>query len=89
MKKLFVIGLVLLFPSLLFADKDDISEFDGNNWTRFTPIEKLSFVNGFISASDYIISAGSGYPFYSEFSNRSPCPVAPRWWKRFQQALLY
>jgi len=69
MKKLIILILLLCIPSVSFAEKDDIGEFDGNSWLSWSALEKISFLRGFLSASGYIVSANSGGIFYCSITN--------------------
>lgn len=67
MRKLLVISFLVLLTSICYAEKEDIGEFDGNSWIGWTAVEKISFLRGYLSASGYIILAGSGGVYYCSF----------------------
>lgn len=64
MKKLLVIAILVLLPTICYAQKEDIGDFGGNTWLTWTTVEKISFLRGFISASGYITSEASGSTYY-------------------------
>lgn len=67
MKKLLFLGaLLFLFPVLSIAEKEDVGDFDGNNWAIWSSERKLTFLGGFLSASGYIVEESKEGLFYSK-----------------------
>jgi hypothetical protein len=83
MKKIFLIGLYLLMATTCFADKEIISEFDGNDYLGWPQVRKLSFLSGFLLANSNIISENKMAPFYCSFlfSNNYKPEEAQKIWE--------
>ena len=51
-----------LICSPVQAEKENIDKFDGHTWAEWGPIQKHSFIAGFISASSYVFETNASAP---------------------------
>jgi hypothetical protein len=51
----FLILFLLISPFCVYAEKEDITDFDGNTWQTWTALQNFNFISGFISAGHYLI----------------------------------
>ena len=58
MKHYFLILTVILLisPLRVLAEKQEITDIDGTDWSEWQPFQKYSFISGFMAGSSYVIN---------------------------------
>lgn len=82
MQKILIIGLLLLISSTGFSGKEDVGDFDGNDWEGWPEVRKLSFLSGFLAGSNIILENKMD-PFYCSLivSNKYKPEEAQKIWE--------
>src|SRR5512136_201104 len=61
MKRFLLIIFIMLFPCLLYAEKANISELNGNDWKSLSHANKTAFTLGVISSANYVAKQNISY----------------------------
>lgn len=61
MKRLLLIIFIILYPCLLYAEKVNISELNGNDWKTLSNANKTAFTLGVISSANYVTNQNISY----------------------------